>query len=479
MAQEHAPYRLETERVTAILAGTASRVQLAVSGRLGEYRDVSGERGAPSDAVREYCDSLPSGEALSHPECVLLQEYEYLSSGRFDALEALFIPGPWREQAIATMSARWPQPGQLTHESLGKLQAEYAPYRNVTPVSVYIFNNMWYLSYVAHAGASFRLPAAGKPWPDPAQQAYFISYNVAQYDETSGRFWLTSNKGSLAGLPRLAESAMRAVGSAYSGGLQDFDQEAMAMREFPMQRLEGPPAGLAAWRVEPANPPEDRDQSRVRLVQIADPSAPGAIGKNDLILYFNTRPLRTVPPAAVMPFLHIDSVLLDDAGRTLQSELARALVVSDGGAPFDERYLDTIHPAAHDRLREEERHRLASQAQSGGVSPVATPLGFPADALPSLRVVSHVDTGECVVWFGWLPDAMTALRRRTGAPVEPIADDRPGQFVTVVQRKADGDLRLTFNEAPGLLGPERLAVEILTSPGVAESLVRARLPAER
>ncbi|RMH27746.1 MAG: hypothetical protein D6693_04805 [Planctomycetota bacterium] len=475
-AQVGPSYTLETERVTAVMASATGVDRLVVSGAFGFYRTVTGQRGAPSRLVREYCDSLPPGEVYRHPECVLLREHEFLSSGRIDEFRALFMPGPWRERAVAEMTVQATGPGRVEHQSADELHAAFEAFTGASPIEAFFFGDTWHLAYVRHAGDGFTIPQPGERWPSPDAAPYVVSREVQRYDAASDRFWITSNDGSAAGMPRLVETAMTAVGAGRSGRLQDFDRAAMAIREFPVRRLEGPPAGLSAWRVEPASPPEDADQSRVRLVPIADPSAPGAIGEHDLVLYVNPTPLPDVPPSATTPFLQIDDVLLDHKARTLKSELARALAVSDGGAPFDERYLDTVHPAAHDRLRQSEQRRRANQAQSGGIIEAATPLSFPAHAMPSLRVVSRVDTGECVVWFGWLPDAMTVLRRRTGAAAPPIAEDTPGQFVTVVQRKAGGDLRLTFNDTPGLLGPERLAVKILCSPGVAESMVRARLP---
>ncbi len=273
----------------------------------------------------------------------------------------------------------------------------------------------------------------------------------------------------------------------------------MEIKEFPLASIPEVPDDLRAWRILPAVSPRssrqsvDRafadgefaavdaavtsslDQSRVLLERIIDPSAPGVIGENDLVLYLRESPTVVGPAAERTPILQLDGALLDEAGRALQRQLAMALVVSDGGAEFDQRYLDTFHHDAHRIILEHQRKIEDHQKVSGGNTPPATPLRFPAAAIPSLRVVSRVFTGECVVWFGWLPDGHTVRLRSMNSPEAPaIARDQPGQFITIVQRKTDDGWRLTCTENPGILGPERLVTQILTSPGVTESLLRAR-----
>ncbi len=471
---------IPVQRATVTLSGQPGETTVAVSAMTFAYDIPDGARGLPGDVVRNYCAALTAEDRKKVAECVLLDEHTLRLAGRVEERDSLFLEGAWRDD-----SREWPR--ELNDDPQAIVE-HYAEYGDILFGSASRWADRIYIGYASTAKA------------DPAR-LLMQSGSAFWQEPGTGDIYLLSS-GGWASRPRVVDLIERA---AYSltrrGSLQEFDQSAMEIKEFPLASITEVPDDLRAWRILPAVSPRasrqsvDRafadgefaavdaavtsslDQSRILLERIIDPSAPGAIGENDLVLYLRESPLVVGPAADRTPILQLDGALLDDAGRALQRQLATALVVSDGGAALDQRYFDTIHPDAHPRIRIiEQRRRIEEQQKaSGGITPPATPLRFPAAAIPSLRVVSRVITGECVVWFGWLPDSHTVRLRSMGNTDRPaIAQDQPGQFVTIVHRKSEDGRRLTYTENPGILGPERLATQILTSPGVAESLLRSQ-----
>lgn len=443
------------ERATVVLAAVDRAPAVVVSAMTFDYDIPQGSEGLPGESVRKHCATLSEEDRRRTAECVLLEEHTLRLAGRVEERDSLFLEGVWRDG-----SHEWPS--DIGNEPLA-IAKYYAEYGDIVFGSISLWADRIYIGYGSTAkqdSARLVMRSGSALWREPRTgRVYMLDYNG----------W--------ASRPRVVDLIER---SAYSlarrGTLQEFDEAAMEIKEFPLTAADQAPAGLAAWRVLPAAPAHERDQSRVLLERIADPSAPEAIGDNDLVLYLREEPLLVGPDAERTPILQLDGVLLDEAGRALQRQLAMALVVSDGGAEFGEQYLDTIHPDSHKKLIESQRRRKESERISGGITEPASPFASPlrASAIPSLRVVSRVNTGECIVWFGWLPDRDTLMTRRFDPETQPISRDTPRQFVTIVQRKAGGEWLLTYPENPGMLGPERLATQLLTSPGVAESLVRAR-----
>lgn len=472
--QIHVP----VQRASVALAGQPGETTVAVSAMTFAYDIPDGARGLPGDVIRNYCAALTAEDRKKVAECVLLDEHTLRLAGRVEERNSLFLEGAWRNE-----SREWPR--ELNDDPQSIVE-HYAEYGDILFGSVSRWADRIYIGYASTAKA------------DPAR-LLMLSGSALWREPGTGDVYLLDS-GGWASRPRIVDLIERA---AYSltrrGSLQELDQSAMEIKEFPLASMTKVPDDLRAWRILPAVSPRasrqsvDRafadgefaaaeaavasslDQSRVLLERIADPSAPGAIGENDLVLYLRESPLVVGPAADRTPILQLDGALLDEAGRTLQRQLATALVVSDGGAALDQRYFDTIHPDAHPKIIEQHRRIEEQQIASGGVTPPPTPLRFPAAAIPSLRVVTRVITGECVVWFGWLPDSHTVrLRSMANPDVPAIARDQPDQFVTIVQRKSEDGWRLTYTENPGILGPERLATQILTSPGVAESLLRTQ-----